>query len=476
MSEIATRASLPIRVLRALRVVTYAPPEQEAQFNAGSDFAAAVSVPTKYDPNRARSALLANPWYFRACRLKAEKAAALPLEVQAQDAEGQWVAVPDHPLRLRLASPNSGQTELQWRQQLVTDYLPGGDAFILGGPSDSTGAPAYLKLLEPARVDITPGRDGSPLAYDYDEGGAERCYPPDAIAHLRAASAGGDLERLFGTGEVQPMDRDIDADVKLAAQMARKSGKGRPDAAYVPSKPDTVWGRPQVRDMQTQIDRVLTEQTGGVAVMSGAGKFELLDWTVGDLGGIDARKFTRETVAAVTGVPPTMLGSQAANYATAEMERINFIEDTLRPLVRLIDDCLTDYARRLGFVGVRVRHIVPEMQDSRTERLKRVEQHIAHGMAPADAYAFEGFDDAPELASFGIPAGDAPADADADAPPPPAPGMSDDDRDDIRAQAQAIAAILADMDDDEDPATVDDLVTELAALLDLLAPILSEGE
>ena len=468
MSAIATRASLPIRVLRALRVVTYEPPEKEDDFTAGSDFAAAVSVPTKYDPNRARSALLANPWYFRACRLKAEKAAALALEVQTQDAEGQWVAVPDHPLRLRIAAPNSGQTELQFRQQLVTDYLPSGDAYILGGPADATGAPAYLKLLEPARVDITPGRDGSPLAYDYDEGGVERCYPPSAVAHLRAASAGGDLERLFGTGEVQPMDRDIDADVKLAAQMARKSGKGRPDAAYVPSKPDTVWGRPQVRDMQTQIDRVLTEQTGGVAVMSGAGKFELLDWTVGDLGGIDARKFTRETVAAVTGVPPTMLGSQAANYATAEMERINFVEDTLRPLVRLIDDCLTDYARRLGFVGVRVRHIVPEIEDSRTERLKRVEQHIAHGMAPADAYAFEGFDDAPEVASFGIPADDAPtATADADPAESP-PAMSNEAREDIQAQAQALRTMLTDLDTD-DPSSADEMITELAALLDLLS-------
>ncbi len=189
---------------------------------------------------------------------------------------------------------------------------------------------------------------------------------------------------------------------------------------------------------------------------------------MGDLGGIDARKFTRETVAAVTGVPPTMLGSQAANYATAEMERVNFIEDTLRPLVRLIDDCLTDYARRLGFIGVRVRHIVPEIEDSRTERLKRVEQHIAHGMAPADAYSFEGFDDAPEVASFGIPADDAPApDADADPAEPP-PAMSDEAREDIQAQSQALRTMLTDLDTD-DPSSADEMVTELAALLDLLS-------
>ena len=469
MSPTHTRPeSLPVRILRALSVVTVDPPREQTQFVAGSDFASAEAVHTAYDPRRAASAMLANPWYWRAVGIRAASLAALPLQVQRETADG-WEAVEGHPLAGLLSRPNTAQTERQFRVQLVTDLLPGGNAYILPiGVGTAGTAPAALLLMEPARVTITPGQDGAPLAFVYDTQGAVKSYPAEVVGHVQMSSAGGGLQRLYGTGEVQPMDRDLAADVAMAAQMARKSSRGRPDAAYVPQDSKTTWGRPQVRDMQTQIDRVLTEQTGGVAVMSGAGKFELLDWTVGDLGGIDARKFTRETVACITGVPPTMLGSQAANYATAEMERINFIEDTLRPLVRLIDDCLTDYARRLGFVGVRVRHIVPEIEDSRTERLKRVEQHIAHGMAPADAYAFEGFDDAPEVASFGIPADDSPAPA-ADADPAESPpAISDEAREDIQVQAQALRTMLADLDTD-DPSSADEMVTELSALLDLLS-------
>ena len=462
--------SLPLRILRALSVVTVDPPREEDAFVAGSDFAAAENVPTAYDPARAASALVANPWYWRAVGIRASSLAALPLQVQRQMENG-WEEVPGHPLGELLARPNSAQTDRQWRTQLVTDLLPGGNAYILpigvGAPGT---APAALLLMEPARVTITPGQNGEPLAYVYDEQGTEKRYPPDVVGHLRMSSAGRGPQRLYGTGEVQPMDRDLAADVAMAAQMARKASRGRPDAAYVPRDPKQTWGRPQVRDMQTQIDRILTEQTGGVAVMSGAGQFEALDWTVGEMGGVEAREYARSVVVAVTGVPPTLLGLQSANYATAEMERRSYIVDTLTPLAALLDDALTDLARRLGFAGVRVRHVLPEMEDGRTERLERVALHIAHGMSPADAYAFERFDDAPEVAGFGVdpetpgaPEPTAPTD------PEPTPVEEDDDtRADLRAQAAALASMLTDDDPDDD----DDIRTEVAALLDMLGELL----
>ena len=464
MSPTHTRPeSLPVRILRALSVVTVDPPQEEAAFVAGSDFASAEAVQTAYDPRRAASALLANPWYWRAVGIRAASLAALPLQVQRRTAEG-FEPVDDHPLAQLLKRPNSQQTARQFRTQLVTDLLPSGNGYILpigiGAPGT---APAALLLMEPARVTITPGQDGAPLAYVYDTQGAVKSYPPDVVGHARFSAAGGGLQRLYGTGEVQPMDRDLAADVAMAAQMARKSSRGRPDAAYVPQDSKTTWGRPQVRDMQTQIDRILQEQTGGVAVMSGAGKFEAIDWTIGDLGGIDMRAWARSVVVAVTGVPPTLLGLQSANYATAEMERRSFISDTLTPLAALLDDALTDLARRLGFADVRIRHVLPEMQDGRTDRLQRVALHIAHGMSPADAYRFEGFDDAPDLADFGI-------DPATPGAPENAPQVDDEARDDVRAQAAAVAEMLTDQEPDDD----DDILTEVGALLDLLGPLLDD--
>ena len=464
MSPTHTRPeSLPVRILGALSVVTVDPPQQEAAFVAGSDFASAEAVQTAYDPRRAASALLANPWYWRAVGIRAASLAALPLQVQRRTAEG-FEPVDDHPLAQLLQRPNSQQTARQFRTQLVTDLLPSGNGYILpigiGAPGT---APAALLLLEPARVTITPGQDGAPLAYVYDTQGAVKSYPPDVVGHARFSAAGGGLQRLYGTGEVQPMDRDLAADVAMAAQMARKSSRGRPDAAYVPQDSKTTWGRPQVRDMQTQIDRILQEQTGGVAVMSGAGKFEAIDWTIGDLGGIDMRAWARSVVVAVTGVPPTLLGLQSANYATAEMERRSFISDTLTPLAALLDDALTDLARRLGFADVRIRHVLPEMQDGRTDRLQRVALHIAHGMSPADAYRFEGFDDAPEVADFGI-------DPATPGAPQDAPQVDDEARDDVRAQAAAVAEMLTDQQPDDE----DDILTEVGALLDLLGPLLDD--
>ena len=468
MSPTHTRPeSLPVRILRALSVVTVDPPADVESFNAGSDFASATAVPTAYDPRRAASALLASPWYWRAVAIRAASLAALPLKVQRYTADG-YETIEDHPLCDLLKRPNTSQTARQFRTQLVTDLLPGGNAYVLPvGVSTPGTAPAALLLLEPARVNITPGRDGAALAYVYDTQGAEVSYPPEFIAHLHYSAAGSGIQRLYGTGEVQPMDRDLAADVAMAAQMAKKAGRGRPDAAYVPSDPKNTWGRPQVRDMQTQIDRILTEQTGGVAVLSGAGKFEALDWTVDELGGMSAREYTRAVIVAVTGVPPTLLGLQSANYATAEMERRSYIADTLTPLASLIDDALTDLVRRLGFPDLRVCHVLPEMEDGRTERLQRVALHIAHGMSPADAYRFEGFDDAPDLAEFGVDPDTPGAPVDA---PEPAPAVDAEAVADIQAQADALASMLT----DDDPDDEDDIRTEMGALLDLLGPMLRD--
>lgn len=464
-----TADSLLVRILRALSVVTVEPPKEQQAFVAGSDFSSAEAVHTSYDPRRSASALLANPWYWRAVDIRAASLAALPLQVQRKTADG-WEADDSHPLALLLSRPNTAQTERQFRVQLVTDLLPGGNSYLLPiGVGASGSAPAAVLLMEPARVTITPGQDGSPLAFVYDTQGAVKNYPAELISHIRYASAGGGLQRLYGTGEVQPMDRDLAADVAMAAQMARKSSRGRPDAAYVPADPKTTWGRPQVRDMQTQVDRILTEQTGGVAVMSGAGKFEALDWTIDQLGGMASREWARSVVSAVTGVPPTLLGLQSANYATAEMERLSFISDTLTPLAALLDDALTDFARQLGFADVRVRHVLPEMQDGRTERLQRVALHISHGMAPSEAYEFEGFDDAPGLADFGIDpetpgAPTEPAEAAA-----PVLEIDEEARADIRAQANALAEMLT----DDNPDDEDDVRTEVGVLIDMIAQLLS---
>ena len=97
--------------------------------------------------------------------------------------------------------------------------------------------------------------------------------------------------------------------------------------------------------------------------------------------------------------------------------------------------------------------------------------HIAQGMAPSDAYRFEGFDDAPEVADFGIDptAPGAPEPAAAPAPEPAAPAIDDDTRADLQAQADALAEMLTDTDPDDE----DDVLTEVGVLLDLLGPILS---
>lgn len=460
MTTATTLARLPlVRFARALSVVTVEAPEPE-KFVAGSDFAAAPAVMPRYDPRRAASALLANPWLAKAVSVIAMSAAALPLQVQRRDGD-EWTPVPDHPFAELLARPTQHMTQMQWRAQLVTDLVPGGNAWMLCLGDRGQGLPLALMLLEPHRCEWIPGPSGAPIALEYDEAGTVRRYDPADVVHIRTASSSPDLGRLYGTGIVQPMDADIASDVALAHQMAKKAAKGRPDAAFVPRDPAKVWGPPQVQSMRTQIDRLMAEKAGGVAVMSGSGKFEPLDWNVADMGGTELREWARSVAIAMSGVPPTLLGLQSANYATAQMERKAFVTDTLTTWCRLIDDALTDLCRRRGYPDIRVRHIIPDADDSATVRIGNASTLWTMGADPAKAAAYFGFDDVADVFPF----------ASEDSSGGPAPAVSEAMAD-VEAQAQALAeALTADPEDPENDEA--DIRADAQALADMALALLA---
>ena len=111
-----------------------------------------------------RLGFMANPVGFRAVRLIAEAAAALPLVFQ--DAGRRYDL---HPLMALVARPNAGQGRAELLEALYAQLLLAGNAYLEAVPG-SGRLPGELHVLRADRVTAVPGPDGWPVASDYTVG------------------------------------------------------------------------------------------------------------------------------------------------------------------------------------------------------------------------------------------------------------------------------------------------------------------
>lgn len=80
------------------------------------------------------------------------------------------------------------------------------------------------------------------------------------------------------------------------------------------------------------------DTAGETKVVNAAVEPKQIGEGVGELGNTELDERAREAVATAMGVPHSKLFSNASNYATAEKDDINFIQDTVLPEARLIRD------------------------------------------------------------------------------------------------------------------------------------------
>ena len=111
-----------------------------------------------------KSGFTRNPVGFRAVRMIAEAAAALPLILQ--DRDRRYDA---HPVADLLARPNAAQGRAELLEAVYGYLLLSGDAY-LEAVGDGT-LPVELHALRTERMSIVQGADGWPIGYDYTVAG-----------------------------------------------------------------------------------------------------------------------------------------------------------------------------------------------------------------------------------------------------------------------------------------------------------------
>tara|TARA_Y100000114_G_scaffold127375_1_gene123986 strand:+ start:2428 stop:5625 length:3198 start_codon:yes stop_codon:yes gene_type:complete len=353
------------------------------ELDHGATYAQPYGVRPTYDPAKAMSAYAGHGYTYAAVSRASQDLAALPIRLlKGKDK----TVVEDHPVLDLLDQPSTNCDGFLFREQLCTDLILTGNCFIL--LLGQTEKPSSVVRLHPENVRISTNQTGIE-AYIYDSSGQMIAYPPERIVHGRLASWKSGPEELLGTGAVEPLARELTADINSQNLVSNASAKARPDLLISPKDPADIWG-PEVRREIAQEYKKLSAG-GGAMVLSGLAEVEPLQLSPREMEYVEARKMARESISAVTGVPPTVLGLPAANFATSRQQAKNYWTVQVKRGKRLAM-LFTAIARKWDedFVIEHDYAGVEALQETRTEQLNRVTMHILNGISPKAAYKYEG--------------------------------------------------------------------------------------
>ena len=279
-----------------------------------------------------RTGFSGNPVGFRAVKLIAEAAAALPLV--CQDRERRYEA---HPVVELMRRTNPGQGRAELFEALYDQLLLSGNGYLEAvGPG---GLPRELHVLRSDRMAVVPGADGWPVAYDYAVGGRKHRFdmtgPADPVCHIRSFHPQDDH---YGLLPLQAAAVAIDVHNSASAwSKALLDNAARPSGAIVYKGAEG-----QGSLSADQYDRLVSEMEAHHQGARNAGRPMLLegglDWkpmgfSPSDMEFQKTKEAAAREIAVAFGVPPMLLGIPGdATYANYQEANRAFYRLTVLPL------------------------------------------------------------------------------------------------------------------------------------------------
>ncbi len=325
-----------------------------------------------------RQAFIGNPVGFRAVKLIAEAAAALP--VVLQDAETRYA---EHPILRLIGQPNPAQGRAELFEALYGQMLLSGDGYVEAVAGEA-GAPFELHVLRSDRMNVVPGSDGWPVGYEYSVAGRKHRFdargPVSPICHVKSFHPQDDH---YGLSPLQSAAQAVDVH-----NSASRWSKGLLDNAARPSGA-IVWkgSEGQGHLSAEQYDRLVSEMESHHQGARNAGRPMLLegglDWrpmgfSPSDMEFQKTKEAAAREVAVAFGVPPMLLGipgeATFANYAEAHRA---FYRLTVLPLATKVSGALGRWLAAFTGEAVELKpdlDQVPALAAERDQQWARVAQ------------------------------------------------------------------------------------------------------
>ena len=199
---------------------------------------------------------------------------------------------------------------------------------------------------------------------------------------------------LYGSGAIESLHNDLTTDLAASELAAKSAQTGLPTGIISPAESSDIWTKPQITQLREGFEKQLRQKSGTVILGAGV-EYRALSHSLRDLEYQKTREMAKEAVMAAIGVVPVRVGVETANYASSR-QQMRLYWEQLQSRAALMD---SEYTRLLRMFpdsdGLRVVSDFSEvdaLQESRTERVNRVNTWWMMGVSLQEAAALEGFE------------------------------------------------------------------------------------
>jgi HK97 family phage portal protein len=272
---------------------------------------------------------------YACVRVISETVASLPLITYTRLPNGGKQRAENHPLyELLRISPNTEQTSLEWREQMLAHLLLRGNAYsriVRRGNTVSELIP-----ITPDQVDVKTS-NGAILGYEIRIDGRPELIAPSDMLHVRGLSTDGvmgrsvlrDASDAFNSSKAaQEYGRRVLENDATPGMVLRHPGTLDEEAAQRLRKSwQSMFGGPR--------------NAGRTAVLEEGMSVEKVQMTAEDLQFLDTRRLQRQEIASIYRVPPHLIGDlSASSYSNIEQQSIEFVTHCVRPWCVRIEQAL----------------------------------------------------------------------------------------------------------------------------------------
>ncbi|WP_163849672.1 phage portal protein [Pseudooceanicola aestuarii] len=323
-----------------------------------------------------RTGFAGNPVGFRAVRMIAEAAAALPLVL-----EGEARRYDSHPVLALIQAPNPVQGRAELMEALFGQLLLTGNAYLEGVAPDD-GLPVELHVLRSDRMALVPGADGWPVAFDYTVGGRKHRFDVSgeapAICHLKSFHPQDDH---YGLSPLQAAAQAIDVHNSASRwSKALLDNAARPSGAIV-YRGEGGDGTMTADQYARLVDEMETHHQGArnagrPMLLEGGLDWKPMGFSPSDMEFQKTKEAAAREIALAFGVPPMLLGIQGdATYANYQEAHRAFYRLTVLPLATRVAARVSDWLARLAGEAVVLKpdlDQVPALSAERDAQWQRV--------------------------------------------------------------------------------------------------------
>lgn len=270
---------------------------------------------------------------YSCVRVIAETVSSIPLLTYRRLPDGGKARAEDDPLfSLLRISPNSEQTSMEWREQMVTHLLLRGNAY--SRIIRDRRRVLELVPLAPDQVEVKTNDGGAIVGYVYRN--RETIVPSDML-HVRGLSTDGIVGRSVLKDAI-----DTFSAAKSAQEYGRRVLENDATPSVVLKHPETL-DEEAAKRLKDSWEQMFSgpRNAGRTAVLEEGMSVEKLSLSAEDLQFIDTRKLQRQEIAAIFRVPPHMIGDlSASSYSNIEQQAIDFTTHCIRPWCVRIEQAL----------------------------------------------------------------------------------------------------------------------------------------